>query len=154
VLKKYPREWWLEQDIDGWEIYNGFGFLDEEALDFIEKKKGKKIMFASAGTDVHDPAKHLRMYTWVKTNTKTVKGVIEALKKGNTEAFYFKKEEKSRERPERGRLIENKERKDFIRKWFWLFWAGDALLMGNHRRALVTFSIGIILLGILLSLFF
>ncbi|MHA1684408.1 MAG: PHP domain-containing protein [Promethearchaeota archaeon] len=154
ILKKFPRQWWLQQGIDGWEIYNGFGFIDEEAIDFIEANKNKRVMYASAGTDVHDPAKHKRMYTEVITDDRTVEGVLHALKEGRTRVYYDVEVERERRAPEKGKLKVSHEKEAFVKKWMWIYWAGNILITGKHTRSLVAFAIAIIAGGIFLSLLF
>ncbi|MEX2682228.1 MAG: CehA/McbA family metallohydrolase [Candidatus Sigynarchaeota archaeon] len=152
VLKHLPRAWWLAQGIDGWEVYNGFGFIDEGALDFIKQHKGDRVMFASAGTDVHDPAKHHRVYTEVLTEDRSVEGVIAALKAGRTRVFHVMGTEQDNERPERGKLVRDPARQHYIRKWILLDWIGIGLLEGKYRRALRLFPVLIIALGLVISL--
>lgn len=153
VFKKYPRDWWMEQDIDGWEVYNGFGFFDEDALNFIENHGDIKIMYASAGTDVHDPAKHLRCYTEILTTDRTEEGVLAALKAGKTKVHLHVDQERERVPPERGKIHVSPERQEFIRKWIWIYWVGDALIMGNRRKLLAGFLASVILFSIFLAIF-
>jgi predicted metal-dependent phosphoesterase TrpH len=124
VLKSLPREWWMANGIDGWEVYNGFGFVDEEAIEFIEKHKARRVMFASAGTDVHDPAKHYRVYTEMLTSDRSVQGVIDALKAGKTRVHSTIQVEAPDARPEKGKIVLNPERRAYIRRWAWLDWIG------------------------------
>ncbi|MBN2152012.1 MAG: CehA/McbA family metallohydrolase [Candidatus Lokiarchaeota archaeon] len=152
ILRSLPREWWLEQGIDGWEVYNGFGFVDEGALDFIKQHEPERTMFAGAGTDVHDPAKHHRMYTEILTGNRSVDGVITALKAGKTRAISLMGTEQDLDRPERGKIALGQARQDYIRKWFLLDWIGIALLEGKYRRAVKLFPLVVISLGIVLSL--
>ncbi len=154
ILKSLPREWWLAQGIDGWEVYNGFGFVDEGALGFIKQHEGERAMFAGAGTDVHDPAKHHRMYTEVLTQDRSVNGVVEALKAGKTRAFHVMGTEQDLDRPERGKLVIDQARLSYIRKWFLLDWIGIGLLNGKYQSALKLFPLVIVALGIVLSLLF
>nr|MDO8113090.1 CehA/McbA family metallohydrolase [Candidatus Sigynarchaeota archaeon] len=151
VLKKFPRQWLADQGIDGWEVYNGFGFIDEEALEFIQQQRDRKIMFAGAGTDVHDPAKHHRMYTAVLSNERSVEGVMKALKEGKTMVYYDPA--KPMPRPEKGKLILNPDKSAFIKRWAWLGWAGLTLMWGTHRRLLIAFVVTVVALGVLMSLF-
>jgi len=153
--KKYmSKEWYLEHKIDGFEIYNGFGFVDEEGLDFIKEHKSERTMFASAGTDVHDPAKHYRMYTNVLTQDRTVDGVIKALKEGKTEVYSNIKQEKKEERPEKGKLIKNPRKQKIIKRWKWLNWLGYDLFWYGKIKKIIAFyasySIITIALAILL----
>nr|MDO8117878.1 hypothetical protein [Candidatus Sigynarchaeota archaeon] len=129
-MKHLPRDWWLEQGIDGWEVYNGFGFVDTEALDFIETNKARRVMYASAGTDVHDPAKHKRAYTEILTEDRSEAGVIAALKEGKTRVHYVSEGTY----PEKGQLHHNPEKQAFLRKWLWLDWLGIALLTGKNTK--------------------
>ncbi len=152
ILKFLPRDWWLAQGIDGWEVYNGFGFVDEEALGFIKRHEGERVMFAGAGTDVHDPAKHHRMYTEVLTQDRSANGVIEALKAGKTRAISTAKTEQAQDRPESGKIVIDQERLEYIRKWTWLDWIGIALQQGKHQLAVKLLPIVIITMGIVLSL--
>nr|MDO8115752.1 hypothetical protein [Candidatus Sigynarchaeota archaeon] len=152
VFRHLPREWWLAQGIDGWEVYNGFGFVDEKALEFIKQHEGERVMFAGAGTDVHDPAKHHRAYTEVLTEDRSVEGVIAALKAGKTRVFHVMGTEQDNDRPERGKLVQDRTRREYIRKWFLLDWVGIALMVGKYQHAVKLFPIVIIALGVFLSL--
>ena len=145
-------EFYFECDIDGWEIYNGFGFIDEEAPGFIEKHKVDRMMFRSAGTDVHDPASHHRVYTEILSDNRSVEGVIEALRAGKSQVYYDVKSEKERTPPERGKIKENPERTAYIKKWYWIFWIGDAILMGRKKYRVYLFITAILTLSIVLSL--
>jgi len=141
--KKYlPKDWYLDHNIDGWEVYNGFGFV---------KNQGKKVMFPSAGTDVHDPAKHLCAYTDILTENKSVEGVMQALREGKTKVYLDLNAEKSRLKPERGKKKENLDRKKFIRHWFLLYWAGNAAVMGPLRWLLIILLVASIILGVYFS---
>ncbi|MBD3351957.1 MAG: hypothetical protein GF364_10775 [Candidatus Lokiarchaeota archaeon] len=151
--KQYlPMEWYLENDIDGWEIYNGFGFIDKKAPAFTEENKDVKIMFESAGTDVHDPAKHHRVYTEVITEDKSVKGTVEAMKQGKTKVYYNVEDEKARQPPERGKLKINPKRNDYIKRWNWIYIAGNALINGKHRKAFVILLLISLVVALTLSL--
>ncbi len=151
VLKFLPREWWLAQGIDGWEVYNGFGFVDEEALGFIKKHRGERVMFAGAGTDVHDPAKHYRMYTEVLTQDRSVNGVIDALKAGKTRVINTAKTAQAQDRLERGKLVLDPERLAYIKRWAWLDWIGIAIMQGKNQLPVKLFLLAIMLLGVALS---
>ncbi|MHA1370210.1 MAG: PHP domain-containing protein [Promethearchaeota archaeon] len=150
-LKKLTRAWWLEQGIDGWEVFNGFNFIDKEALDFIDQNKDKRIMFAGAGTDIHDPAKHYLAYTEVITNDRTVDGVIRALKEGKTRVHFNLKQGHPRSRPEHGKIKRSKEKEKFIKKWIGIYWPGAAILSGTHRTGLYIFMILTLLTAAILS---
>lgn len=154
IFKSLPREWWLAQGIDGWEVYNGFGFTDEDALGFIKQHENERVMFASGGTDVHDPAKHHRMYTEVLTTDRSVEGVITALKAGKTRAITSAGTTQDRDRPERGKIAHNPERLACIKRWAWLDWIGLSLMSGTHVRYVKAFLVVVIALGIVLSLVF
>jgi predicted metal-dependent phosphoesterase TrpH len=154
ILKALPRSWWLAQGLDGWEVYNGFGFDDEEALGFIKQHEGTRVMFASAGTDVHDPAKHHRVYTEVLTTDRSMSGVIVALKAGKTRAISTAKNEQAQDRPERGKLVLNPERLAYINRWAWLDWVGLAVLQGKNQSAAKLFLLAVIALGIVFSFAF
>ena len=150
---KYPTpEWFLQNGIDGWEIYNGFKFADEEALVFIEKNKEKRVMFASAGTDVHDPAIHARVYTEILTEEKTIVGIIKALKKGKTHVYSDFESEMENPRPEKGKKIINPERVRVIKKWKWFNWIGFDLLWNNKGKRVLVFVIAWIAGTIFLSI--
>jgi predicted metal-dependent phosphoesterase TrpH len=154
ILKSLPREWWMAQGIDGWEVYNGFGFTDEEAVGFIKQHEADRVMFASGGTDVHDPAKHHRMYTEVLTTDRTVNGVIEALKAGKTRAISTATNERAQDRPEHGKIVLNPARLAYINRWAWLDWIGLAILQGKHQLAAKLFLLALIVLGVVTSLVF
>ncbi len=149
ILKHLPRGWWMEQGIDGWEVYNGFGFVDTEALDFIEDNKARRVMYASAGTDVHDPAKHKRAYTEILTDDRSIPGIITALKTGKTRIHLVSEGP----RPEKGMLRLNPKKQAFIRKWLWLDWVGIALLTGKNTKLILPFLVVMLVLGTLLSIF-
>lgn len=144
-----PMEFYLENDIDGWEIYNGFKFTDKEAPDFIEKHKDKKIMFASAGTDVHDPAKHHRVYTEILSDDHSIEGILSALRVGKTKVYYNEEAENNRVPPEKGKLKINPKRTDYIKRWLWLYWIGDAILMGKRQKLFYIFVFIVIALSII-----
>lgn len=142
--KKYPsNDWFLENGIDGWEIYNGFGFTDKEAPAFIEANKNNKIMYQSAGTDVHDPAKHIRAYTEIITSDRTVQGIVKALREGNTRVHCDMESEKKRERPERGKINRNPDKIKFKKYW---------AIFYNMKLGLVLIA-AMVILGIMLSIF-
>mgnify|MGYP006289416473 CR=1 FL=1 len=151
VLKHLSREWWMEQGIDGWEVYNGFKFIDQEALDFIDQKKEIKTMYASAGTDVHDPAKHYRVYTEVLTEDRTIDGVLNAVKQGKTRLHFEKEWRVNLDRPEKGKVKLNPDRQAYLKKTLLINWLGVSLFEGTHRWAIITFTILVISLGVLLS---
>jgi hypothetical protein len=152
ILKSLPRNWWLAQGLDGWEVYNGFGFADEGALDFIKQNEGKRVMFASAGTDVHDPAKHHRVYTDVLTTDRTLNGVMEALKSGKTRVYQVMNTNQDADRPERGKLVLDPARQAYIKKWAWLDWIGIGLLQGKNTRSIELFVVLVLALGVVLSM--
>jgi predicted metal-dependent phosphoesterase TrpH len=154
VLKHLPREWWSVHGLDGWEVYNGFGFIDEEALDFIDTHWKDHPMFAGAGTDVHDPARHFRMYTEVLTNDRSVQGIIAALREGKTRAHRDGSNDGSQpaERPEAGKIILNPLMLALMHRWLWLGWIGQAIIQGTHRTAAKVFVMAVLLAGVLLSI--
>ncbi len=152
VLKHLSREWWFKQGIDGWEVYNGFGFIDEEALGFIKQHVGGRVMFAGAGSDVHDPAKHHRVYTEVFTTDRSVEGVIATLKAGRTRVISVMGTEQDLDRPERGKLVHDMARQEYIRRWLLLDWIGIALMFGKYQHAARLIPLLIVALGTLLSL--
>jgi hypothetical protein len=69
----------------------------------------------------------------------TVNGVIEALKEGKTMAISTAKTEQAQDRPERGKLVIDQERLEYVRKWAWFDWIGIALLLGKHQVAIKVF---------------
>ncbi len=144
--KRYlSKKWYLKHDIDGFEVYNGFGFIDEQALDFIKDNKDKKIMYPSAGTDIHDPATHLRCYTEILTEDKTVEGVIKALKQGNARAHCDVDAERNRKRPEKGKLKKNEKKLRINKNFRWLNWLGyDILYHGRWKPPLVFITLGLV----------
>ena len=148
------KEWYYERGIDGYEVYNGFDFVDLEALDFIEAHKHERPLFASAGTDVHDPATHLRMYTEVLTEDRTTAGVIEALKEGRTRVYYDAASEKKRKAPEKGKAKSNPDREKLHEQWKYRLWLGEGLISGKHRPGIFIFLglwyLFFLILGILL----
>lgn len=152
VLKALPRSWWLARGIDGWEVHNGFGFHDEAALAFIEASKATRVMFAGAGTDVHDPAKHWRVYTEVLTSDRTAAGVVQALREGKTRVHFDKSWERNVTRPEKGSLQLNPAKLAYLRRWVLLGWAGVALLTGKGSRRVVAFVPCMLALLVVLSL--
>ena len=77
-----PKQWYFDHGIDGFEEYNGFGFVDDEVASFIRAHKHIRPLYSAGGTDVHDPAKHLRVYTEILTSDHSEAGVISALKQG------------------------------------------------------------------------
>ena len=154
ILRSLPRDWWLERGIDGWEVHNGFGFIDDGALPFIEASKEYRVMFPGAGTDVHDPAKHWRVYTEVLTTERSVDGVLRALKEGKTRVHFNKEDPRNVSRPEEGMVQANPERRAFIRRWAWLNWIGMSLQTGKRTRLAAGFVVAVIALLVVLSLLF
>jgi hypothetical protein len=152
--KRYlPKQWYLENGIDGFEVFNGFGFFDDEALDFIEENRNKKIMFPSSGTDVHDPAKHILGYTELLTDDRSVEGVVQALKEGKSVAHFSPDWKHKENRPEKGKKQLNPERSSFIRKWWLLNWPGYAIVEGKHTRLLIVFILFVLICSLILSFF-
>ncbi|MFX0103316.1 MAG: CehA/McbA family metallohydrolase [Candidatus Hodarchaeota archaeon] len=142
--KKYPsNEWFLENGIDGWEIYNGYrpGMIDNESPRFIRENQDKK-MYESAGTDVHDPAKEMRVYTEILTDDRTVEGVIKTLKEGKTRVYCDMESERKRTRPEKGKLQQSPEKLKFKKRW---------AIFYNMKLGLV-FLVSMLALGVILSL--
>ncbi|MHA1341945.1 MAG: PHP domain-containing protein [Promethearchaeota archaeon] len=146
------KEWYLENGIDGFEVFNGFKFIDDEAEEFVNKNRHKKVMFLTAGTDVHDPVIHHRVYTEVITEDRTINGVLNALREGKTRVYYNVEEESKRIPPEKGKLKKSHEREQFIKKWKWIYWAGISVVIPQYRPRLLTFLLVLWVLGIILSL--
>jgi len=146
------KEWYLKNDIDGFELYNGFKFIDDDAEEFIKRHENKKKLFLTAGTDIHDPVMHHRVYTEVITEDKSINGVLEALKNGKTKCYYNKEEESKYIPPEKGKLKINPEREKFMKRWRWIHWSGISLLIPQLRKKLLIFLSIIYLISFILSI--
>ena len=78
--------------------------------------------------------------------------MIKALKEGKTRVHFNKEWTVNTDRPERGKVIENMERKKYLKKTAIINWIGLAAFTGKKQEPVIVFFIAMIVLGIFLSL--